>query len=143
MPINVTHTAIATSEVRARLLSSEVFSTSRLRHTLSTLVTFFAESYKTTFGFVDGPPLHDPLTIAYISRPDLFTLRRYRVDVELSGTHTSGETIVDVWNYCLCDESWGPLGKNCLVVQSVDVNGFFNLFLECVTRCDKVSPLND
>jgi uridine nucleosidase len=120
MPINVTHTAIATSAVQERLLSINA-SSSALRHTLSTLITFFADSYKSTFGFVDGPPLHDALTVAYISRPDLFRYKRYRVDVELGGTHTSGETVVDVWNYRCCDQSWGPLGKNCLVVQSVDV----------------------
>jgi len=143
IPINVTHTAIATSAVQARLLSSNNdSSTSGLRHTLSTLITFFAESYKTTFGFVDGPPLHDALTIAFISQPALFTWQRYRVDVELSGTHTTGETVVDVWNYRLCDDSWGPLGKNCLVAQSVDVDGFFDLFMHCVASCDKVTPLN-
>ena len=120
IPINVTHTAIATSAVQRRL-SSFGSSSSELRHTLSTLITFFANSYKNTFGFVDGPPLHDPLTIAFVSRPDLFNCRRYRVDVELGGTHTSGETVVDVWDYRHCDQSWGPLGKNCLVAQSVDV----------------------
>jgi uridine nucleosidase len=121
VPINVTHTVIATSDVQARLLSPSASSSSGLRHTLSTLITFFADSYKSTFGFVDGPPLHDPLTIAFVSRPDLFSCRRYRVDVELSGKHTSGETVVDVWDYRHCDESWGPLGKNCLVAQSVNV----------------------
>jgi uridine nucleosidase len=163
MPINVTHTAIATSAVQARLLSSSGASTGGVRHTLSTLINFFAETYRTTFGFVDGPPLHDPLTIAFISRPDLFSCQRYHVDVELNGKHTSGETVVDVWGYRHCDESWGALGKNCLVAQSVDVivpqahriihsfdlflcnqaDGFFDLFLDCVARCDKLSPLNN
>jgi len=142
MPINVTHTAIATAAVQARLFSPGASSSSGLRHTLSTLITYFADSYKSTFGFVDGPPLHDALTIAFISRPDLFDCQRYRVDVELGGTHTSGETVVDMWDYRHCDRSWGPLGKNCLVAKSVDVDGFFDLFFDCVERCDRVSPLN-
>jgi uridine nucleosidase len=121
MPINVTHTAIVTSEVQTRLRSTNPSSGRGLRHTLLTLINFFADSYKSTFGFVHGPPLHDALTIAFVSRPDLFSCQRYRVDVELSGTHTSGETVVDVWDYRHCDDSWGPLGKNCLVAQSVDV----------------------
>jgi uridine nucleosidase len=160
VPLNVTHTAIVTPEIHTRLLSSEVSSTRSLRHTLSTLVTFFAGAYKSTFGFVDGPPIHDALTVAYVSRPDLFTSQRYHVDVELSGTHTSGETVVDVWDYRRCDDTWGPSGKNCLVAKSLDVivlhtvflliilidrdqvDGFFNLFHDCVARCDNVSPLN-
>jgi uridine nucleosidase len=157
IPINVTHTAIATSAIQSRLLSPS----GGLRHTLSTLITYFADSYKSTFGFEDGPPLHDPLTVAFVSRPDLFSCQRYRVDVELGGTHTAGETVVDIWDYCSCDESWGPLGKNCFVAKSVDVitplsllyykcysspcdqvDGFFELFFRCVEKCDKVSPLN-
>jgi len=142
VPLNVTHTAIVSSDIHTQLLTSETSSTSNLRHTLSTLITFFADTYKSTFGFVDGPPLHDAVTVAYVSRPDYFNLQRYHVDVELSGTHTAGETVVDVWNYRQCDDTWGPSGKNCLVAESLYVDGFFNLFLECVARCDKVSPLN-
>lgn len=121
IPLNVTHTAIVTADVHAHLLSPLASPTRSLRHTLSTLITFFADTYKSTFGFVHGPPLHDALTVAYVARPDLFSLQRYRVDVELNGTHTSGETVVDVWDYRRCDDSWGSTGKNCLVAKSVDV----------------------
>lgn len=44
------------------------------------------------------------------------------MDVELSGTHSLGQTVVDVWNYSgATDDSWGPDGKNCLVAESLDV----------------------
>ncbi|KII95044.1 hypothetical protein PLICRDRAFT_33872 [Plicaturopsis crispa FD-325 SS-3] len=152
IPINVTHTAIVTKRIHSKLLTGGEDATdtddtpkasSPLRHTLSTLIAFFAESYKSTFGFNLGPPLHDPLTIAYVSRPDLFTCERHRVDVELHGTHTSGETVVDVYKYRQCDDSWGSTGRNCLVAVTLDVERFFNdIFLDCVARCDKVSPLN-
>lgn len=127
---------------------------------LSTLILFFAYTYKETFNFVDGPPIHDALTIAYLSRPEIFQVKRYRVDVELAGTHTVGETVVDGWNYRgLGEDSWGPDGKNCLVAESADVSGhakltlhpliimqipeFWNIFMLCVNRCDKVTPLNN
>jgi len=150
IPLNVTHTAIFTQELHTRLLSpsstsdSEVFprAGSPLRHTLSTLLSFFTETYKSTFGFHLGPPLHDVLTLAFVSRPDLFTYTRYRVDVELGASHATGETIVDVWNYRSTDDSWGPTGKNCLVAESVDVPEFFELFFDAVHSCDKISPLN-
>ncbi|KAL4259493.1 IUNH family protein [Pleurotus pulmonarius] len=115
---------------------------SNLRHTLSTLLTFFADAYKSTFGFNDGPPLHDAVTILYISQPELFKCTRFRVDVELTGEHTVGETVVDIWHYKPCDLTWGPKGKNCLVAQSVNADGLFKLLLECVVKCDRVSPLN-
>ncbi|KIM46446.1 hypothetical protein M413DRAFT_17092 [Hebeloma cylindrosporum] len=150
MPINVTHTAIVTQEIHIQLLSPGsanvpgVFpkASTNLRHTLSTLITFFAESYKSTFGFNDGPPLHDALTIAYVAHPELFKITRHRVDIELTGTHSAGETVVDIWKYRPCDDTWGRNGRNCNVVDSMDVIRFFDIFLEAVSLCDKVTPLN-
>lgn len=139
IPINVTHTAIVTEAIHRRLLSQNLdSSTSRvlpkastnLRHTLSTIITFFADSYRSTFGFHDGPPLHDALTIAYVACRDLFTSTRYRVDVELTGSHTTGETVVDLWNYKDVDDTWGRTGRNCLVATSLNVNhSLFDPFL--------------
>ncbi|KAI0265218.1 nucleoside hydrolase [Gloeopeniophorella convolvens] len=148
IPLNVTHKAIVTSTMHARLVNSSSHeaasegASSKLRHTLSTLISFFKEAYKSTFGFTDGPPLHDALTIAYISRPELFTSRRYRVDVELAGTHTAGQTVADVWGYLGVDDSWGSTGRNCDVALDLDVESFFELLFDCVTRCDEASPLN-
>lgn len=153
IPLNVTHKAIVTDTLHANLINSAAptraheapsggVASSRLRHTLSTLISFFGETYKSTFGFQDGPPLHDALTIAYVCRPDLFTRRRYRVDVELSGTHTAGQTVADVWGYSKGDDTWGRTGRNCEVATNLDIAGFFELFFDCVARCDGVSPLN-
>jgi uridine nucleosidase len=140
IPLNVTHTCIFNSKIHHRLAFGPTYQVptdadshsppatlqaiTPLRHTLSTLILFFASAYKSTFGFQEGPPLHDPLTIAYLSQPEIFKVKRYRVDVELAGTHTVGETVVDSWNYRGLsddDDNWGVNGKNCLVAQSVDV----------------------
>lgn len=131
VPLNVTHTAIVTRAIQARLLDpgasaipedgSLPNASSILRHMLSTLISFFANTYESTFGFNHGPPLHDALTIAYAAHPEMFSCQRYRVDVELSGNHTAGETVVDIWNYKQCDDSWGSAGKNCIVAESLKV----------------------
>lgn len=151
IPINVTHKVIFSKAIHARLLSSDSECSesdalpkpvTSLRHTLSTLISFFAESYKSTFGFHEGPPLHDALTIAYIAHPERFQDKRYRVDVELRGEHSAGSTVVDVWNYQSCDDSWGRHGKNCMVAEDVDVPWFFAFLLENINRCDRISPLN-
>lgn len=129
IPINVTHTAIVTHDIHSKILGGSNYNgftvplpISNLRYTLSTLITFFADTYKHTFGFNTGPPLHDALTIAYIAHPEFFTCRRYRVDVELSGVHSLGQSVVDIWNYSgATEDRWGPGGKNCLVAESLDV----------------------
>ena len=117
VPMNVTHTAIMKEHLHAELTSSDT----PLRRMISSLITFFADVYKSKFGFMDGCPLHDPLVVCWVSHPELYQSKRYRVDVELNGSHTSGETVVDVWNYRQCDDSWGPSGKNCIVAESLDV----------------------
>ncbi|KAI9447864.1 nucleoside hydrolase [Lactarius indigo] len=150
IPLNITHKAIVTDTLHANLINPtptthEVPSgvaSSQLRHTLSTLISYFRETYKSTFGFLDGPPLHDALTIAYVCQPDLFTRQRYRVDVELSGVHTAGQTVADVWEYSRADDTWGRTGKNCEVATDLNIAAFFELFFDCVAKCDRVSPLN-
>ena len=132
MPLNVTHTAILTDALHARVKGHPAISptqtihdltpTSPFRNMISTMLSFFTETYKSTFGFVDGPPLHDPLTIAYISRPGIFKTKRYRVDVDCSHGLGMGQTVVDVWNYRECDESWGRNGRNVSVAEEVDVS---------------------
>ena len=149
IPINVTHTAIFEHYYHSMLLdpltpphfsgSSLPPAASPFRHTISTLLSFFAQSYKSTFGFDEGPPLHDALTIAYIAKPDIFRCKRYRVDVELCGQHSLGQTVVDVWDYKNSSmETWGPGGRNCTVAEGLDVEEFFALFLECVDTCDRI-----
>jgi uridine nucleosidase len=134
IPINTTHTAIVTHELHSLLLSPSSIpnlnlpkATTALRHLLSTLISFFAASYSSTFGFILGPPLHDALTIAYVTHPELFTCTRYRVDVELEGKFTAGETVVDMWRYQTCDETWGSTGRNCLVAETLNVRDIYRL----------------
>ena len=129
LPINVTHTAIVNQDIHAHLCSphrrvddAPTTPESNLRKLLSSLITFFGETYREVFGFQDGPPLHDALTVAYVSSPALFKGRRLHVDVETRGEYTTGATIVDTWNYQSYDDTWGPNGKNCVVLESVKVS---------------------
>lgn len=131
IPLNVTHMAILNDKHHASLKGydqadagrlGDLVPTSPFRNMMSTMLSFFADAYKSTFGFTQGPPLHDPLTVAFISNPEIFKTTRYRVDIDCSYGHGVGQTIVDVWNYRECDESWGRNGKNVLVAEDVDVS---------------------
>jgi purine nucleosidase len=44
-------------------------------------------------------PQHDPCTIAWLIRPELFKLAPQNVEIETSSALTYGETVVDRWNY--------------------------------------------
>lgn len=95
---------------------------------------FFSESYKTVFGF-DFPPLHDPLAVAYVIDPGLFTTTKMRVDIETSSDLCAGETICDIYGM-----SHKP--KNVLVARSVNVPKFWDLLLHSITLANSQSPLS-
>ena len=67
---------------------------------------------------VPGHPLHDPLVIAYVLWPDLFTGRDCHVEVETTGEATIGRSTID-W--------WGSRRKkpNAHVIDHVDAAGFY------------------
>ncbi|KAG8956619.1 Uridine nucleosidase 1 [Tulasnella sp. 424] len=145
IPLNVTHTALLTSSRHAQLLDpasnwkegSLPSATTPLRSVLSSALSFFVETYKSTFGFLDGPPLHDVLTIVYVVAPQLFQTTRYRVDVELGVSHAVGETVVDLYRYRSCDDSWGKTGLNCHVAAGADIPEIFEIILRAVALCDE------
>ncbi|MGY3884045.1 pyrimidine-specific ribonucleoside hydrolase RihA [Aeromonas aquatica] len=74
------------------------------------------------WGFA-GAPLHDPCTIAWLLAPALFHGVECRVDIETSGAHTTGMTVVD---------RYGLTGKpaNALVLLGLDRAGFIDLLVE-------------
>jgi purine nucleosidase len=63
-----------------------------------------------------GQAVHDVCAVAYVARPDLFTSRQARVDVETTGTFTDGMTVVN----------FASLAPNSLVPVTLDVDGFWD-----------------
>lgn len=61
IPLEVTHTCLVTEEVVGDLESFN----SPFGRLMIDLLQFFAQTYKDVFCF-EHPPLHDPLTIAYV-----------------------------------------------------------------------------
>lgn len=88
-PLNLTHTALFTPSIHRLLLQPRPThlpptppltptgvgtlprALTPLRHTLSTNLSSFAEAYRLKYG-MDGPPLHDALTVAFAAHPELF-----------------------------------------------------------------------
>lgn len=120
--LDVTHTALATPEVRERIraLGSPV---ARL---VDDLLGFFADTYREVFGFA-APPLHDPCAVAAVIDPTLLRTKPMHVDIELRGEHTAGRTVCDVY---------GITGEppNAEVGLELDVPRFWDLLIETLAR---------
>lgn len=125
IPLNVTHKAIFHKDAVRYLLdpSSPPASSADplppavtpLRHSLSTLLTFFAQTYLEVFGFTEGPPVHDALVVAYIARPEAFTSQLCRVDAERFGEFTRGTLVVDPFERSV------PRIKNVEIARTIKV----------------------
>jgi purine nucleosidase len=72
----------------------------------------------------DGQALHDVCAVAYVARPDLFTTKPARVDIELKGEFTTGMTVVDF-------HSDRP---NAIIPVRLDVPGFWDYVHEAWGR---------
>lgn len=115
------------------------------RRFIPSATIFFAEASRLKCNFT-GPPLQDALTVAFISHPELFSGTRYRVDVVTEGI-AAGATVVDLWEYQKetvdqSEENWGRNSKNVLVLEKVDVEAFWRVFLDAVEDADQVCPIN-
>lgn len=89
--LDVTHQALATPKVRARIrdLGNPVALVA------DELLGFFASTYRRVFGFA-SPPLHDPCAVAYLMDPHIIRTRAMHVAIELTGQYTLGRTVCDV-----------------------------------------------
>ena len=72
-------------------------------------------------------PIHDPCTIAWLIRPDLFATESVPVAVETEGIHTLGETVVD---------RWGVTGRapNARWVTEADGEAVLALLIERIAK---------
>ena len=77
------------------------------------------------WGFT-GAPLHDPCTIAWLLKPELFTAQDCWVGVETKGEYTQGMTLVD--RYQLTDKA-----PNATVLFGLDRQGFVDLIVDCLS----------
>ena len=132
IPLEVTHTALATPEILSRINTPPNHPFLEL---IVELLTFFAETYKRVFKF-EHPPLHDPCAVAYVIAPELFKTERVRVDIETCSTLSAGQTVVDVW---------GSSGKapNAVVCMEMDVMKFWDLMVDAIHAAAVASPLRE
>lgn len=78
--------------------------------------------------FTTGLKMYDSCAVAYLLCPELFTVEKTYVDVELAGTMTAGCTLVDLKGYLKKE-------PNALVCMDIDQEKFRTWFLEAVGKC--------
>lgn len=122
--LDVTHRLLATADRLQTLggLGNRVATATR------DMLGFSERFDKAKYG-TDGAPLHDPVTMAFLLRPDLFETRQVSIQVETASALTLGHSAVDYWGVTSNerDMTWAT---------AVDADGFFSFLFERLARFD-------
>ena len=118
VPLDVTHQALVSHKriEQIRALNSPVGTA------VVGMMEFFNRFDSEKYGS-DGAPLHDPCTIAYLLKPELFEGKMCNVEVETGSRLTRGHTAVDFWGV-------SNRARNANWLYKVDADGFFELLIE-------------
>jgi inosine-uridine nucleoside N-ribohydrolase len=117
VPLEVTHLALATDDVLARI---SALGTPVARMAVA-LMTFFAETYERVFGF-PAPAVHDPCAVATIIDPTIVDLRPMNVVIDTTDGPSAGRTACDVHGVTGAD-------ANALVGVDLDPERFWELMI--------------
>lgn len=118
VPLDVTHQVLVS---RKRLDQIRALDTP-VGAAIVGMMEFFNRFDSKKYGS-DGAPLHDPCTIAYLLRPELFEGKLCNVEIETGSPLTRGHTAVDFWGV-----TGRPRNANWL--HKVDADGFFELLVD-------------
>jgi len=120
--LDVTHRVLSTRErvERIKALGNPVADAT------AGMLSFF-DRYDTEKYTSKGAPLHDPCTVAWLLKPELFEGRDCNVAVETQSDLTLGHTAVDFWHVT-------NRPANVHWVYGVDADGFYELLTERLNR---------
>jgi len=122
MSLDVTHQVLTTGKRVDAIRNLD----SSVGVQIASLIEFF-ERYDEEKYHLDGAPLHDPCTVAYLLKPELFKLKNVNVEIETGGSYTRGATVVDYWD--VTDRK-----PNVQWAYHVDADGFFTLLNEYISK---------
>ena len=122
MSLDVTHQVLTTQKRVDKIRNLD----SSVGEGIAALIEFY-ERYDEEKYHLDGAPLHDPCTVAYLLKPELFKLKNVNVEIETGGTFTRGTTVVDYWE--VTDRI-----PNVQWAYEVDDEGFFDLLNQYLSK---------
>lgn len=125
MGLDASHQVLTTRERLERLKKID---TAPARATVG-MLDFFKRHDMAKYDYI-GAPLHDPCTVAYLLRPEIFKTRLCNVTVETESELTMGHTAVDFWH--VTDRP-----RNVDWTFAVDADAFYGLLADRLARFEK------
>jgi purine nucleosidase len=101
---------------------------SRVAQATVGMLDFFNRHDSSKYG-TEGAPLHDPCTIAWLLKPELFQAKECYVEIETASALTRGHSSVDFWRVT-------GRAANANWLYKVDAEAFFDLLTVRLARYD-------
>ena len=124
MGLDLTHQVLSTRERIDRIKALD----NPVADATAGMLSFF-DRYDRKKYSSEGAPLHDPCTIAFLLKPELFEGKMCNVSVETESELTIGHTAVDFWQ--VTDRP-----NNTNWIHTIDADGFYDLLTERLARFD-------
>ena len=123
--LDLTHQVLSTRDrvERIRALNNPVATAT------ADMLSFF-DRYDTVKYASRGAPLHDPCTVAWLLRPELFAGKDCNISIETQSELTMGHTAVDFWHV-----TERPV--NATWMHTVDAPGFYDFLISRLARFGK------
>lgn len=122
MPLDVTHKALTSAGWVNKMKSLGT----KVGEMVGAWTDFFERFDMEKYGS-QGAPLHDPCTVAYLIRPELFSGRHINVEIETQSELTRGMTVADWWR--VTDRP-----ANAMFMGDVDADGYYALLTDRLAR---------
>jgi len=122
VPLDLTHKVLVTPPRNSALRAIGT----RVGRAVADLTGFIDRYNPDRFGEA-GVPLHDPCTIGWLLRPDLFRSSKVNLTVETDDEETRGMTEMD-W------PGAGGRAPNATMLHDIDAEAFFDLLMERLSR---------
>jgi len=120
-PLDVTHQVVVSSkEINTMRRLSDKF------NLLADVFLYLQNTCKDEIASTGGIALHDPCPIMYLIHPEIFEINEYKVDIEIKGELTYGQTVVDVFKVT-------NNKPNAKVMTKVNSEHFFEIFFNQMT----------
>jgi pyrimidine-specific ribonucleoside hydrolase len=119
--LDVTHKALVTDELTERFRVA-----GRTGKLVAELMDFYSRFHKWRYPDLAGSPMHDPVAVAAVFRPDLLTTKHVGVRVDCGGELSRGRTNANVRERL-------PWEANAHVATDIDAPAFTELLFERVT----------
>jgi len=121
-PLDVTHQVLTAQRYMDRLAALGT----KVAEATIQMLDYYRQYDQKKYG-TDGGPLHDPCTIAWLLKPELFTGKHVNVEVETGSALTMGQTVVDRWGVT-------KRPKNVHYMMTADEAGFWDLLIDRLAR---------